>query len=34
MISLMRAYEANTKTITMQDETVDKLITSVGTPSA
>jgi len=34
MITLMRAYEANTKTITMQDETVSKLLTNVGTPSA
>jgi flagellar basal-body rod protein FlgG len=34
MISLMRAYEENTKAISMQDETLSKLITSVGTPSA
>lgn len=34
MISLMRAYEENTKAITMQDETLSQLITSVGTPSA
>jgi flagellar basal body rod protein FlgG len=34
MISLMRSYEENTKAITMQDETLSQLITSVGTPSA
>jgi flagellar basal-body rod protein FlgG len=34
MISLMRAYEANTKTINTQDESLNQLMTSVGTPSA
>ncbi|MGH7441934.1 MAG: flagellar hook-basal body protein, partial [bacterium] len=34
MITLMRAYEENTKSITMQDETLSQLISSVGTPSA
>lgn len=34
MISLMRAYEANTKTIYAQDESLNQLMTNVGTPSA
>jgi flagellar basal-body rod protein FlgF len=34
MISLMRAYEANTKTIYAQDESLNQLFTNVGTPSA
>src|SRR5665213_2275030 len=34
MISLMRAYEQNTKAITMQDESLSQLISGVGTPSA
>ncbi len=33
MISLMRAYETNTKAMTMQDQTLSQLVTSVGTPA-
>ena len=34
MISVMRAYESNQKSIQMQDETVSRLISDVGKPSA
>jgi len=34
MIEVNRAYESNAKTITMQDETLNRLISDVGHPLA